>query len=231
MRESFAQDIYVYYGHIGIGSTYVYIREYPYVLLEESIVYNELSGRWDTIPEIVVYGCNWNLCNKPELLPYLPGSFQMRLPELWLNSSVLGTGQPARDCHECPDEPVCSDTDFINGDLCPIESCNTTCLISDVFDDPTTSHQCYQSFCAPPDFENFSVDTHRVQIEGIVYGSRPDNIEIWEIDIYCRADNCSRPEIFRELRGQLTLQKGYLNILFNETAPESTPIRCYDCYC
>ena len=230
-RENFGQLIFVDYGVADKSSTTNAIREFPFVLVEEAIDYSESTGRWTTQPEIIVYGCDWDLCNRPELLSYLPSSFQMRLSETWLNESVLGTGQPVRDCHQCPDEAVCSDTEFIDGNLCPIQSCNTTCLLSDLINDPLTNKQCYQSFCAPPDSGSFSIAAHRVIIGGVLYRSRPTTVDVWEIDIYCRADNCSRPEIFKELREELKVVPGDLSLLFNQTSIENPRLRCYNCYC
>ena len=232
IRENFGQESYIYSGHLNLDETYVYIREFPYALVEESITYNEGNGRWFTTTNFVIYGCNWNKCNKPELVSLLPNSFQMRLPEVWLNSSVLGSGLPVRNCHECPSEPQCGTSEFLTENVCPIQPCNTTCLVVDSFDDPDYDFLCYQSFCLPPDSEYYQYDQHRIEIEGAVYASQPNVVQLWEIDIYCRADDCSRPGIFKELRDKLSVQPGTLSALFNETYDPNIPQRrCYDCYC
>nr|ACF16058.1 sodefrin precursor repeats A [Adineta vaga] len=230
IRQNYGQFTSIDFGHVVENSTHVYISEYPFVLAEESIIYDENTGRWDTQNDLVVFGCNTSLCNSPDLLYYLPNSFQMRLPEAWLNSSILGTGQSVRDCHECPDAPQCGTTDFLDPGRCPIKSCNTTCLVSDSFNDPANGLLCYQSFCAPEDSEIVHIDTHRVEIEGIVYANRASDLEIWEIDVYCRADDCSRPEIFTELRENLLYQPGDLTYLFNQSSG-GKKLRCFDCYC
>jgi hypothetical protein len=200
MREYYGQEIWSTLGHIDEDSTGVHIRDFPYLVVEESINYSEQTEKWSTITNFVIYGCNWDLCNHPDLLPYLPNTFQMRLPETWLNTNVLGTGQPTRDCHECPDAPQCGTNDFLDASRCPIHECNTTCLVFDTFNNPEDDLQCYQSFCAPPDSEDWKIDQHRVEMEGIIYlQKQPREVEIWEIDLYCRADDCSRPEIFNEV--------------------------------
>nr|ACC43936.1 ArkC_4 [Philodina roseola] len=233
VREVYGQSsTYTYLGHLNYYDTIIYIQEFPYALVEESIGYNERTGRWFTTTNYVIYGCNWNLCNKPDLIPLLPDSFQMRLPESWLNTSVLGTGQPVRDCHECPDDYQCGIIDFLDANKCPIQSCNTTCLVIDTFDDPEYDYLCYQSYCLPPDDEFFQYEQHRVEIEGVIYASDPTDVQIWEIDIFCRADDCSRPGIFKELREQLRVQPGTLSTLFNVTHDPNIPQRrCYNCYC
>ena len=232
VRENIGQYVYIWSDYLGYDDTYMYVREFPYALVEESIGYDETVGRWFTTTNFVIYGCDWNLCNKPELVPLLPDSYQMRLPETWLNSNVLGTGQPVRNCHECPEQVQCGTTDFLSAETCPIQPCNTTCLVLDVYDDPEFDYLCYQSFCLPPDTEDYEMERHRIEIEGIIYASEPTTVQIWEIDIYCRADDCSRPEIFRELHEQLRVQPGTLSALFNETNDPTIPQRrCYDCFC
>ena len=129
-----------------------------------------------------------------------PNCFQIRLPEAWLNSSILGTERPVCECHECPDGPQCGTTDFLDPSRCPIESCNTTCLVSDTVNNPEDGLLCYQSFCAPPDQEGLEIDRHRVEIEGVLYLNKyPREVQLWETDIFCRADDCSRPELFNEV--------------------------------
>jgi hypothetical protein len=207
IRENFGDnDFVIDLEHISRNSTRVYIREFPYLLVEETIVYNDSNKRWNPRTNLIVFGCNWDYCNHPRYLPYLPDSFQMLMSETWLNKNVLGTGQPVRNCHECPTAPVCSTTDFIDGDQCPIQLCNTTCLVSDLYDDPDSHNQCYQSFCAPPDSEFFTIDPHRVEMEGILYLNPIGRlVELWEIDIYCRADDCSRPTVFNEVSSLKTI--------------------------
>jgi len=232
VRENFGQLAYIYSDYSVYEDLNEYINEFPFALVEESIGYDENSGLWVTTTNVVVFACNWNLCNKPELAPYLPNSYQMRLPESWLNSSVLGSGLPVRDCHECRSEPQCGSTDYLDASTCPIQPCNTTCLVIDTFDNPEDDYLCYQSFCLLPYEELYPEQRHRIEIEGVVYASQPNVVDLWEIDIYCRADNCSRAGIFRELREQLIVQVGSLSVLFNETHDPTIPQRrCYDCYC
>jgi hypothetical protein len=232
IRESLGQYVYIYHDGYSYADSGVYISEFPYVFVEESISYEEVVGLWFTRTNLVVYGCNWNLCNKPGLAAYLPSSFQMRLPEVWLNSSILGTGQPARNCHECPDQGSCGTIDYLNSTACPIQSCNTTCLVQDLYDDPANDYICYQSYCVAPADDSDPAYHHRIDIGGAVYASQQNVVEIWEVDIYCRANDCSNPTIFRELREQLTVQAGNLAALFNETYDPTIPQRrCYECSC
>jgi hypothetical protein len=131
----------------------------------------------------------------------------MRLPETWLNSSVLGTGQPLRNCHECPDAPICSTTEFIDSDLCPVAECNTTCLVVDSIDNPANNLECYQSFCISPDPDDNEIERHRVEIEGILYlQHQPRTVELLQVSIYCRADDCSQTTIFNDVSNSMMLR-------------------------
>ena len=229
-RTRSGQNVTIDYGHRFINSSFYVFREYPFLFNRESIIYNELTGRWNTQPEYVIYGCNSDLCNSPTITPYIGSSFVMRLSEAWLNASVLGTGQLTRSCHECAGDTVCSNSSFLDITACPDQPCNTTCLVSDRYDDPAIGGQCYFSTCAPQDDQGFVIETHRVDIEGILYPSTPTQAAIREIDIYCRADNCSRPEIFQEIRDGITVITSDLSIIFNQTV-EIRQRRCFSCSC
>jgi hypothetical protein len=242
------QSVFITLEHTARNSSDIYIRDFPYMLFEESILYDENTGKWNTRPTLVVFGCNTDYCNDPRLVPRLPISFEMRLPETWLNSSILGTGQPVRDCHECPNVTYCGTTEFLDASRCPIRSCNTTCFVADVYEDPEGDSFCYQSYCVAEDADEDELSGHRVEIEGVVYGNIPNaTLEFWGIQIYCRADDCSNPEIFQELQAQLEVNTGDLSAFFNTTViitittttattttVSTTPgptITCYDCYC
>ena len=197
--EYFGQQVSTMFGHIDRDSTRVRIRDLPYLLVEESIVFSDSLGIWNTKTNIVLYGCNWDSCNRPDLVQYMPNGFQMRLPEAWLNSSILGTRLTIRDCHQCPNDPQCGTGTFLDASRCPVETCNTTCIVSESFDDPSNDKQCYESYCATPE-EDLTIDPHRVELEGVLYLNKESrDVELWEVDLYCRADDCSRLEIFTEV--------------------------------
>ncbi|CAF1464192.1 unnamed protein product, partial [Rotaria sordida] len=93
-RENYGQNVSFNLTYLDYYASYNYILEAPFVIVKESINYDENGRRWFTTTDLVLYGCNWNLCNKPQLIPLLPNTFQMRLPESWLNTNILGSGQP-----------------------------------------------------------------------------------------------------------------------------------------
>ncbi|CAF0914364.1 unnamed protein product [Rotaria sordida] len=96
--------------------------------------------------------------------------------------------------------------------------CNTTCLVSDTFDDSTSGVKCYQSYCVPPNISQFEINPHRIEMQGILCLNKAEcQIELQKIDVYCRADDCSQPEIFKEIRHELTFALGDLSALRNLT--------------
>jgi len=209
------------FGHVNRNSTQVYIRDLPYILVEESIIFSDQLGRWSTRTNVVLYGCNWDSCNAPRLVQYLPEGFKMELPEKWLNDTVLGDKTTIRDCHHCPDAPQCGSETFLDTSRCPVKECSTTCIVSDTFNDPSKGELCYQSRCVLPEEES-QIDSHHVELEGILYlNNETKKVELWEIDIYCRADDCSRPEIFQELKASLKSDFGDASV-FENLKPGST---------
>ncbi|CAF1327730.1 unnamed protein product, partial [Didymodactylos carnosus] len=224
-REHIGGNFDISLGHIGTNSTKVYIKNPHYISVRESVKYNDNTSEWETIPDLIAYGCNWDYCNKPELVPLLPGSLSLSLPNAWLDTFILGTNPST--CHECRDGPVCGDTDFFDISRCPEKACNATCILSDLFDNPDTNplQFCYQSFCyGDESTSDLDIDTHRIQVDGIYYLDTR-KFDIWEIDIFCRADDCSRPEIFNEIRSNLTTQ---INVnAFLSLRPDG--LWCYSC--
>ncbi|CAF4635228.1 unnamed protein product, partial [Rotaria magnacalcarata] len=84
---------------------------------------------------------------------------------------------------------------------------------------------------------------YRLDIEGVVYLQQDrSSYDIWEIDVYCGAVNCSRPTIFEEIIDVL-----YYDIVdlipFPSVRPTTTqappttstpianPLTCYNCAC
>jgi hypothetical protein len=163
----------------------------------------------------------------------LLGSFTMCLLETWLNNSVLDTSKPVRDCRECSDAAQYGSIEFLNVGQCSIRSCDTTCRISSKFNNSAKDEQCYPSFCALPDNEQFKINLHRVDIEGIIYHDQQDRVELWNVDVYCRASNCSQQEIFNELHANLIVQTINMSIIFDNGLKSVTDpsLICYDCYC
>ncbi|CAF1118247.1 unnamed protein product [Didymodactylos carnosus] len=220
VREHIRENIYITLEHIPRNSTKFYVKNPYYISVRESIKYIEESSDWITDPDVITYGCNWNYCNKPDLVPLLPSSFSLSLPDEWLNNFVLGSDPTM--CHECPDGPSCGDTDFFDISRCPEKACNGTCILNDLFEHPDSDplEFCYQSLCYEGESTpNFDIDTHRIEIDGICYLDTRE-FNIWEIDIFCRADDCSRPEIFDEIRSNLSkviVVDPFLNLQPNTT--------------
>ncbi|CAF1152203.1 unnamed protein product [Didymodactylos carnosus] len=218
-RENIGADVYVTIDYIPRNSTKFYIKNPYYILTYQTIFYNDTTNEWNQQTIDIRYGCNWNLCNKPELVPKLLSTLTLSLPIHWLNTFIIGTNPST--CHQCQSGSVCENTNFTDFSSCPVVSCKGSCVMSDLFENFQAGlpQFCYQSIC----FNNTdsNIDTHRIDIEGIYYLDT-EEFNIWEIDVYCRANNCSRPEIFNEIRSNL---KENINIeAFLYTATATTPV-------
>ncbi|CAF0893028.1 unnamed protein product [Didymodactylos carnosus] len=165
--------------------------------------YDSDTEKWNVLPEQITYGCNWNRCNDPKLVPKLPESFLIQLPTDWLSINLLpnGTAGNPSTCHNCPDAPQCGDTDFFDISRCPEIACNGSCVMEDKFDDPESIplQFCYQSIC-----DTSPVTDNRQLVIGSIYYLEPRELNILEMQVSCRADDCSRPEIFQDIRQKMT---------------------------
>ncbi|CAF0800747.1 unnamed protein product [Didymodactylos carnosus] len=200
-RDHKNQGYSTYLGFLPRNSSKYSIKNPHYISIREVIHYNDSAKEWDTNPDGIIYGCDWDRCNSPDLVPKLPNSFSLALPESWLSNFILGSNPGS--CHECSDDPNCGTDDFLDVGRCPEKACNDTCVLREYFENPDSGEFCYQSSCfTEASSPAYDLDTHRIEIDAIYYlDSKIFNV--WEIDIFCRADDCSRPEIFKEIRANL----------------------------
>jgi hypothetical protein len=201
IAQSFSDhEIYTEFTHVSFNSTQSYIREFPYILVQESIRYNKTIQDWVTITDFIIYGCNWNSCNRPHLLPHLSGIFKTLLSKSWLNMNVLNTELSERNCNHCPHDVHCIENDVPDLHNCPSEQCNGTCFLSNKYNHLTINEQCYRSYCGSSSTSNFEIDSQRVVIQAILYLNRSQfSVELWEILIPCHGIDCSRLKIFQEV--------------------------------
>ncbi|UJR19965.1 hypothetical protein I4U23_023097 [Adineta vaga] len=186
------------FSSISFNSSQSYVREFPYILIQQSIIYNKTIHDWSNKTDFISYGCNWNLCNEPRLLSSLSNSIHLSLNKSWLNANVFDLGFSTRDCNQCPNNLQCSTYEVSTFEACPTKKCNHTCFLSNIYNHIANNQQCYRSFC-----ESSDPDLRRVIIQGILYLNRSQlNVELWEVYIPCHAADCSRLEIFRESQQQ-----------------------------
>ncbi|CAF1609300.1 unnamed protein product, partial [Didymodactylos carnosus] len=211
------------------NETETYIENSYFVLMKESIQYNDTSEKWIPRPDTVIFGCDWDMCNNPNLTTLLPSTIQMSLPSDWLNENILDTKKNVTycDCHHCPNSSTCGNSTDFDISRCPNKvDCNSTCKLSQVYREPHSDPYCYKSECLPV---SSLQDSPRVEITAIYYfdqSSSPtyDAFNIPEFNIFCRADNCSRPEIFTEFRDKFTYNISNLEAFMNLRPSATTSV-------
>jgi hypothetical protein len=111
------------------NSTWLYINDPYFILAVESIRYNVTASQWNLWTSNIIYGCDWDLCNSPNLINVLPDSFKLSIDTNWLDTNIYGTGS-TDSCNDCP-RGLCSDNENpLNFTECPLTTCiNVTSVI------------------------------------------------------------------------------------------------------
>ncbi|CAF1002002.1 unnamed protein product [Adineta steineri] len=201
-REKFPNGITVEIKHLPRISANHYEYTPYYISVQEIIIYNETIDKWLHQAFKIVYACQTDECNRPDLLKELPANgLSLSLPSDWLNENLLRRAdQKMTTCNECPAVTFCGDKPyFINPDQCTIQECETSCIIGESFQNVETAHYCYTSFCFTSDTQ-----TPSITIEAVYYIDNKD-FRINETDIICHGVNCSRLEIFRDIKEKIQI--------------------------
>jgi hypothetical protein len=112
-----------------LNSSYIRIKDPYYIIVEESISYNETSVQWETKTKRVVYGCDWDYCNSFALISFLPDTFKLTISSTWLTENIYGNGS-VNSCHNCSDGICGNATHSINYDLCSYSPCDNSTTVS-----------------------------------------------------------------------------------------------------
>jgi hypothetical protein len=128
------------------NSTYVYIKDPYYILLQESIQYRVSTKEWFLMTNGAVFGCDWDLCNAPGLINVLPDSFKLTIDKTWLDTNIYGTGS-VTDCYHCPNETCSHSTCSIDVSRCSIITCTNADSVK--FDRTISNQHLNHSFCLP----------------------------------------------------------------------------------
>jgi hypothetical protein len=109
--------------------TWLYIEDTYFMLAQESIRYNLTASQWYLWTSAIIFGCDWDLCNDPDLITSLPDTFKLSIDTNWLDTNIYGTGNTT-GCNQCPTY-ICGDNDNpINITQCSMASCgNVTTVI------------------------------------------------------------------------------------------------------
>ena len=124
-----AAETFIQLSRTNRNSTWVYVEDPYYIVTIESIRYNRTIQQWSTWTDGIIFGCDWDLCNSPDLIDALPDSFQLTIPKAWLDTNIFGTGS-VTGCHHCPTEVCGNTTNPIDYTQCPMTPCvNSTTVI------------------------------------------------------------------------------------------------------
>ncbi|UJR30487.1 hypothetical protein I4U23_018020 [Adineta vaga] len=178
-----------------------------YISVKEEIRYNASIDQWLSSANTIAFACQTDECNRPDLLKELPvNGLSLMLPSNWLNENLRrkSHGQTS-SCYNCPEDEICTQTIY-KPDLnkCELEQCKGICILSQTMGKSQSNQYCYESYCVYP--ENPKPE---ILIYGIYY---IDNqiFDLIESDVSCAGPNCSRLEIFQDIKDKL--QKNYNNI-------------------
>jgi hypothetical protein len=120
---------YITLGRIPRNATWLYVDDPYYILAIESIRYNLTTMDWSLWTYSILYGCDWDYCNSPELIDVLPASFVLSIDKTWLNTNIYGSGS-TNSCHYCPEGDCGTVDNPFNSSQCPLTSCtNATSVI------------------------------------------------------------------------------------------------------
>ncbi|CAF1063637.1 unnamed protein product [Adineta steineri] len=202
LRENLSNGYNVEIQHVPRNIEHHYEYTPYYISVQEKINYNTTIEKWLNQAKKIVYARQTDECNRPDLLKELPANgLSLSLPSDWLNENLLRRAdQKMTTCNECPEEPVCGNKPyFINPDQCTIQECEHYCMMSESFTNIEATQYCYTSFCVAADSE-----TPSIFINAVYYINNKE-FQINETDIICHGVNCSRLEIFRDIKEKIQI--------------------------
>jgi hypothetical protein len=120
---------YVQLTRIPRDSTWLEIEDTYYMLAVESIRYNLTTSQWNLWTNNIIFGCDWDFCNSPDLISALPDSFKLSIDTTWLNTNIYGNGS-IDSCHSCSSGVCGNSQNPFNSTECPLTTCiNVTTVI------------------------------------------------------------------------------------------------------
>ena len=113
-----------------LSSSYSRIKDTYYIIVDETVFYNETVAQWETKTNQVVYGCDWDNCNSFDLIADLPNSFNITINQPWLDQNIYGNGSITTGCNNCSSGICGNQTDPIDYDLCSLSPCDNSTTVS-----------------------------------------------------------------------------------------------------
>jgi hypothetical protein len=124
-------DTFIELSRVPRNASWLHIEDPYYILAIESIRYNETTEDWYLVTNGLIYGCDWDYCNSPDLILGLPNSFALSIDETWLNDNIYGNGS-VDSCFTCEQSQCFNETNPFDPENCPLTNCtNITSVISD----------------------------------------------------------------------------------------------------
>ncbi|CAF1033950.1 unnamed protein product, partial [Didymodactylos carnosus] len=200
-----------------------------YIRATETIVHR--NGDWQPASVIQIsYGCDWNLCNDPRIISFLPTSLNFKIDSTFLTNLLTPDTEPLSTCYSCS---KCIDSlDNLN---CSTESCTGTCFIEDHIDDASVNTDdckfAFETSCVSDVLDS------SVEVTGTYYISDQSQSSVNTIDIYCRRTNCNNPRIAEQIRGNTSFTTTINDIMTFRPSNISvlplniTNLQCYHCDC
>jgi hypothetical protein len=201
LRENLSNGVNVEIKHIPRNSTNYYVSDPYYISVEETILYDKTTERWLSQSKKITYACQTDKCNQPNLLRQLPSNgLSLTLPSEWLNENLLRKADKSTTlCNEYSAERICGNRQyFINKTQCEVINCQDLCIMGETFSEAQSIQFCYESFCLSNERQP------EIAINAIYYINNK-RFEIIETDIICNGDDCSRLEIFKDIKEKLQI--------------------------
>ncbi|CAF1044210.1 unnamed protein product [Rotaria magnacalcarata] len=189
-----------------------YISDPYHISVVETISYNEITRRWFSISNKIIYACQTDRCNRADLLKQLPANgLSLMLPDNWLSENLLRkSSKDTIICRECISENKCNHgTRIINADQCSVKICQSACLMDEKFDTTDRTQFCYESVCSDDESVDPKFLLSQITITAVYYINKKQ-LETVEMNVVCNGADCSRLQIFRDVRNKL--QKDLNNI-------------------
>lgn len=213
------------------NSDLIYLESLHYIQTKEEIIYSESSSSWQSpVISEFYYGCDWNLCNTPRMINFLPTGLLYTIDSNLLTSTLIpSSGESLTTCHTCTG---CANS---TGEVsCPTSACSGTCFIDGYYRDPQgNSGSCSYPFQSTCKAEKLNT---AVQLMATYYID-DDIFSINDTDIFCKKTNCNNPNTAKAIQNNVTYSVQLNDQIYfrpNQGSTTSSPsnlLGCYKCNC
>ena len=124
-------DTFIELSRIPRNASWLDVDDSYYLLTIESIRYNQTGADWHLVTNGIIYGCDWDYCNSPDLIDKLPNSFALSINKTWLNTNIYGIGS-VNSCSTCQLSQCFNEANPFNPASCPVTSCTNATSVIDI---------------------------------------------------------------------------------------------------